>query len=269
MKPKKPAKKQQKKKPAKKSTSQPKKKPTKKSKPPQVDLPQRTPAELIHAIPAVPDYDPLPYREINQKYFEMLAVNTNRYAKLKNAGSEGMRSWSPTNSIEVKVFIAIFIYMGVVRLPSNGDYWSSKYGVFFCAQHMSLNRFENLKRYFHVSNPTPKETEDNDSCMQYRTPGINLSIDEMMVRFFGRSKNTFKAPNKPIKEGYKIFALCEAGYTCYFMWSSKSDSYGELQRQPDLSPTESMVYQLARTLPKNIPYVLYMDNLFTRGPSAA
>jgi len=78
--------------------------------------------------------------------------------------------------------------------------------------------------------------------------------------------HTFKAPNKPIKEGYKIFALCEAGYTYYFMWSSKSESYGELVKLPDLSPTESMVYQLAQRLPENVPHVIYMDNLFIRVP---
>lgn len=88
----------------------------------------------------------------------------------------------------------------------------------------------------------------------------------MIVRFFGRSKHTFKASNKPIKEGYKIFALCEAGYTYNFMWSSKTDSYGELVRMPDLSPTESMVYQLVQTLPKDVPHIIYMDNYFTRVP---
>jgi hypothetical protein len=88
----------------------------------------------------------------------------------------------------------------------------------------------------------------------------------MMIRFFGRSKHTFKAPNKPIKEGYKVFALCEAGYTYYFMWSSRSDSYGELIKLPNLSPTESMVYQLAQRLPKGVPHIIYIDNFFTRVP---
>ena len=85
-----------------------------------------------------------------------------------------------------------------------------------------------------------------------------------MIRFFGRSKYIFKAPNKLIKIGYKIFSLCEAGYTYYFMWSSKLDSYGELEKQPDLSLTELIVFQLAGQLLSDILYVLCMDNLFTR-----
>jgi len=291
------------------------------SKPSQIPQPKRTPAELIDAIPPPPEYMPLPHRQIHrhpmlqlpphanrdpyslftlfltEAHFEVIAANTNRYAEVKEAGREGKRAWEPTSSAEIKVFIAVFIYMGVVRLPAYEDYWSSKYGKFICANHITLNRFEDLKRYMHISDPTLKPGSENqrskrdDSedraqkkslgwwyklepiasefrslCSQYWMPGINLSIDEMMVRFFGRSKHTFKAPNKPIKEGYKIFALCEAGYTYNFMWSSKTDSYGELVKMPDLSPTESMVYQLAQTLPKDVPHIIYMDNYFTRVP---
>jgi hypothetical protein len=88
----------------------------------------------------------------------------------------------------------------------------------------------------------------------------------MMIRFFGRSKHTIKAPNKPITQGYRIFSLYEAGYIYFFIWSSRVESYGELIRLPDLSPTESIVYQLAQSLPKSTEYIIYIDNLFTRVP---
>jgi hypothetical protein len=268
------------------------------SKPPQVALPKRTPAELIDAIPPPPDYEPLPHRQIHraptiqlplhvnrdpyslftlfitEAHFRTIAANTNRYAEVKKAGTEGKRAWWPTSAAEIKVFVATFVYMGVVRLPAYEDYWSSKYSEFVCARHISLNRFEDLKRYMHISDPTPKMSSNNNQkddlddetleksigwwyklelvvsefrslCSLYWILGINVSIDEMMVRFFRWSKYTFKAPNKPIKEGYKIFALCEASYTYYFMWSSKTNSYSELIKLPDLSPIESMVYQLS------------------------
>jgi hypothetical protein len=144
---------------------------------------------------------------------------------------------------------------------------------------ISLNRFEDLKRYLHIADPKLQEryqNEQNDdsedetpeksigwwyklepivsefrtTCSKYWIPGTNVSIDEMIIRFFGRSKHTFKTPNKPITQGYRIFSLCEAGYTYFFMWSSKSESYGELIKLPDLSLTESMVYQLAQSLPR-------------------
>jgi hypothetical protein len=50
------------------------------------------------------------------------------------------------------------------------------------------------------------------------------------------------------------------------MWSSKSNSYGEPKKQPNLTLTESIVFQLAGQLPSSIPHILYIDNLFTRVP---
>src|ERR1700722_13698923 len=153
---------------------------------PRVVLPKRTPTELIDAIPPPPDYEPLPYRQIHrapavqlplhanrdayslftlfltEAHFETIAANTNQYAEVKEAGTKGKRTWWPTCAAEIKVFIGTFVYMGVVRLPAYEDYWSSKYGEFICARHITLNHFEDLKRYMHISDPTPK-TSSNDT----------------------------------------------------------------------------------------------------------
>jgi len=42
----------------------------------------------------------------------------------------------------------------------------------------------------------------------------------MMVAFTGRSQHTLKMPNKPIDEGYKIYAICDHGYTYGFEFYS-------------------------------------------------
>lgn len=118
-------------------------------------------SDLIDAIPPPPSYCPLPYRQISrppaiqlppntktdpyslftlfltEEHFETIATNTNEYAREKGAGSEGKRTWWPTSAAEVKVFVGIFIYMGVVRLPAYEDYWSSQYGQFLCREHES------------------------------------------------------------------------------------------------------------------------------------
>ena len=78
--------------------------------------------------------------------------------------------------------------------------------------------------------------------MRYWVLGINVFINEIIVRFFGQSKHTFKALNKPIKKGYKIFVLCKAGYIYHFMWSLKCNSYSKFIKLPDLLPTEFIVY---------------------------
>jgi hypothetical protein len=95
-----------------------------------------------------------------------------------------------------------------------------------------------------------------------------VAIDDIMVRCYGRSKDTCKMPNKPIKQGYKIFTLAENGYVWHFQLSSKQYRIGELHKVDELIPTGSIVLQMARLLPKfpNAHYVLYLDNYFTSIP---
>ena len=100
---------------------------------------------------------------------------------------------------------------------------------------MTLARFESL-RHIHVSEPhqSPPEprTEEEEEMLPTETleklwwwkmepllssfraasqclytPRSEVAIDEIMVRFHGRSSDTCKMPNKPIKQGYKSYLL--------------------------------------------------------------
>ena len=99
-------------------------------------------------------------------------------------------------------------------------------------------------------------------------PASQVAVDEMMVRFGGRSKHTVKMPNKPISEGYKIFALCDRGYTYDFTFYSPCTGYSYvLKHSSELTPTANMVYALATSLPyKQYRFDIYMDNFFTNVP---
>jgi hypothetical protein len=72
--------------------------------------------------------------------------------------------------------------------------------------------FENIQRYPHISDPDivlPDEEWYNkielpnsrirERCQALAIPASDVSVDEMMVRFFGRSKHTVRMPSKPIK----------------------------------------------------------------------
>ena len=58
-------------------------------------------------------------------------------------------------------------------------------------------------------------------------------------------------PDKPIKQGYKLFGLAEHGYIWSFFWSSRQQGMEEMFRYPQLTPTGSMIMDLAEQLPKN------------------
>jgi len=104
-----------------------------------------------------------------------------------------------------------------------------------------------------------------DRCQRYLILGSAVAIDEIIVRFHGRLGDTYKMPNKPIKQGYKIFALANDGYVWHFQLSSRQYRIGELEKVNELTPTSSMVLQMAQLLPKfpNSHFVIYMDNYFT------
>lgn len=92
-------------------------------------------------------------------------------------------------------------------------------------------------------------------------PSFALSIDEQMKKFKGRSKQTFRMKHKPIKEGYKFWALCcsQTGYCYKVLPAARVGDTNEEGKQVIES-----VLTLAKALPKNSKkFVIGMDNFFT------
>lgn len=75
--------------------------------------------------------------------------------------------------------------------------------------------------------------------------GTILSLDEMMIRFFGRSSETHRMKNKPIKEGYKFFVLTtKEGFILNFTPDGrKAARVGEQEYEEDkkMGKVESMI----------------------------
>ena len=113
--------------------------------------------------------------------------------------------------------------MGIYHAPSLEDYWDQRINrpLYQFTNYMSLFRFQQLKRFLHVSsfNDTsdqhftskvePLLSRVNKRFQRYRVPASKVSIDEMMILFTGRSINTYGIKNKPVWEGYKVIALCD------------------------------------------------------------
>jgi hypothetical protein len=102
-------------------------------------------------------------------------------------------------------------------------------------QWMLYYRYTQIKRYFYIAVPTPVDQNQawyeklsplykylNTQFKAFCMPSQNVSIDEMMKAFTGRSTHTIKMPNKPIKEGYKMWALADYRYTWHFIWHSRA-----------------------------------------------
>ncbi|PKY32993.1 hypothetical protein RhiirB3_394451 [Rhizophagus irregularis] len=132
---------------------------------------------------------------------EIIVKNTNKYAYMKDAG-EG-RKWKELTIKEFRIWLAILIYAGVFKLPSIRDYWNrdNKFPEHKITTFMSLVCFEQIKRFMHISDCTVQppfwyskvdplathiQTISKSICM----PSSNISVDEIIVRFSGRSTHT-------------------------------------------------------------------------------
>ena len=72
-------------------------------------------------------------------------------------------------------------------------------------------------------------------------------------------------PNKPIKQGYKIYGIADHGYIFNWVWSSRGKGLQALFKHPNLTPTGSLVRSLVLSLPRQ-RLAIYLDNYFTSIP---
>jgi hypothetical protein len=162
-----------------------------------------------------------------------ISTNTNAYAqkKIEEQENSGARVWVEVKPQEIGAWIGIVLYMGVHRSPAIPDYWrhdglSPTHPI---TNYMSQTRFEQVKRYFHVSDldevtvtakgrrlwhckVDPLLDQLRKSSQAYRLPSSNVSVDEAMIRCTGRSQDTYKMPSKPIEHGFRFHCLAEHGY---------------------------------------------------------
>ena len=72
-------------------------------------------------------------------------------------------------------------------------------------------------------------------------------------------------PNKPIKQGYKIYGIADYGYLYNFVWSSREKGLQDILYCLGLTKTACLVCSLALSLLRR-RLAIYMDNYFTSMP---
>jgi hypothetical protein len=103
---------------------------------------------------------------IPPEIYAIIAENTNSYAISRNVlttrNATNMRYWWPTNKDEIRALFGILYYMGVHQEPQFIMYWEKpkpNRPIHALSKHMSLNRYENLRRYLHVSPPKYSDSQ--------------------------------------------------------------------------------------------------------------
>ncbi|KAL9561175.1 hypothetical protein ACKAV7_014530 [Fusarium commune] len=161
---------------------------------------------------------------------------------------------------------------------------------------MPLRKFELITRYFRTFDYTKFDVRDESDLpktfqaaeewsnhiqkvsIELYIPGTNLTVDECMVPFTGRSKETTVVKNKPTPLGFKVWVIAQQGYFLQWLWHVKASPYqaitvelptpkssgkkGKLQTEIPLSNTQSVVFYLLERLQPQT-YHVFTDNLFS------
>ncbi|XP_057181896.1 piggyBac transposable element-derived protein 4-like [Triplophysa rosa] len=230
-----------------------------------------------------PSCRPLQYFELffTRSVLQTIVDHTNIYAAQNF--KRGENQWRDTSVQEFKSFLAMVIYMGLLKCSSLEDYWktSNIYRLPFPNRIMSGKRFVSISAALHLSDPKvdaaneeKKGTDEYDrlckikplyqdiqeACKNSFQPFQNISIDERMVASKARNGLKQYMKNKPTKWGYKLFVLADSlsGYTWdFFVYEGKSDT------KQGKGVGYDTVMRLANEKLLGSGYKLFVDNFFT------
>ena len=137
-----------------------------------------------------------------------------------------LAQWSNVDESEMKQFVGLLIWMGLVSMPSIDCYWRQDklYRNMVAPHVISRNRFQAILRMWHFADEDNVESSNRlkkvsgliellvNKFSAVKVPGADMVVDESMVPFRGRLKFRQYMPGKSHK--YGMFKLCDPhGYT--------------------------------------------------------
>ena len=198
---------------------------------------------------------------------DLIVEETNRYSEQTLQGTE---EWS-TDAAEIRAYMGFMILMGINQLPEIQHYWSINEYLHYApiADRISQDRFEQITRYLHFAdNSLLSRGEEGFSRLQKVDPVIShlkekfksvyyphceVSIDEAMIPFKGRSSMKQYMPLKPVKRGFKMWAMA-------YMYDFNVYTGATAGRETALG--EKVVHTLSDSI-MGCDHKLFFDNYFT------
>lgn len=197
-----------------------------------------------------------------------IVVETNLYAQQANANLNVTKD-------EMYVVLGGIILSGYAKYPNKRMYWSNMNDCpKMLANAIRQKRFESILAHFHFNDNSKIDVNDriyklrplvdslNESFLKHGGVPENLSIDESMIPYYGKHYAKQYIKGKPIRFGYKIWAICSStGYLLNFsIYTGKSDC-----PVSSLGLGGSVVMDLITkaNIPPNKGHKLYFDRFFT------
>lgn len=215
---------------------------------------------------------------VDEGLIKFIVDETNRFAEQTIAAKRRskhcrMNQWIPTDSVEIKKFFGLIMWMGLVPLGRIEDYWETKgvYNMALPRTIMSRNRFQALLSMLHFENNVTSSQSNrlrkieklidhlqtNFKALFY--PGEDFVIDETLVPWRGRLVFRQYIPNKTHRYGVKLFKLCSTdGYT----WALRVYTGKSATCEREIGLAKNVCTELCQGL-LNEGRCLYVDNFYT------
>jgi Transposase IS4 len=190
------------------------------------------------------------------------------------AGERAASQWMPTTKEELRALIGCLIYMGIVHMDATKDYWAALTSQSFVQAAFPRNRFLVLLRGLRVSEPeSPEEAAADrlaklkellavmeENMLKYFYPGRELTIDEAMIAFKGRSIMRQHIAKKASPHGFKVWTLvdCSTNYVC-----ALDIFIGMKGREREEGATAKVVLTLLDRLQRGRYHLVGMDSYFS------
>lgn len=214
-------------------------------------------------------------KNLFEKFFDDKTVSyiveqTELYANQNNAHN------FKTSIDEIRNFFGILFFSGYHKLPRERLYWSNDddLGIDIVTSCMSRNRFEELKKFFHLAdNSNARTTSDklfkirpvmeilNEKFCQFGIFSEKLSVDESMVKYYGRHPSKQFIQGKPIRMGFKNWVLASSTGYCYKFDTYSGKSKDNTEKKDPLG--SSVVKTLLTCVQHPKDHIVFFDNFFT------
>lgn len=233
--------------------------------------------ELNLVEPSYPQFsdnfeDPCSYfaQYIDDEFINLIVEKTNQSSVLRHG-----RCLNLTKD-ELYIYIGITFIMSSLNYPCLRMYWENRWRVAKIADHMSRNRFTQLRNSIKIvyDDGIPQFEREKDKLWKVRPlieqirkgcvrqmKNKSLSVDEMIMPFTGACGIKQYCPGKPNPVGLKAFVLANCdGLVCDFHVYQGNTTYAEYNNSI-FGAGEKAVLTLADGL---VPgHNLYFDRYFT------
>lgn len=231
--------------------------------------------------------EPIDYFSLyfDDEIVDYIVIETNRFAdqfleRNELTPSSRVQDWKETNSSEIRVFLAILLYEGVVQKPVEGWYWSKRSSICtpFISDLMPRKRFQLIMKFLHFSNnesyderthPQPKLKKIYEVfkllCIKFQTvytPEKCIAVDESLMPYQGKLGFKQYIPTKRARFGIKFYELCESNSG--YIWNMIIYTGKDTPYEDEFSKF-GMATRCVMTLTKDLlnkGYCLFLDNFY-------